>query len=289
MEHAADVDLPRTLHYAGAEITAVAAVVSNAAPSSWGTDKPLATDRMHLFLSIETSFADGYPGSDSRLPVDRFHLITADGSSIPAKAPSSDGEVPIPADGTARDLLVFAIDPALVAAARLSYDDGEHIPALVPLTGPVADSPYPIEAAPGSRATTDFATGCDPSPADVVLDAVAWDLDAGVGHDPDARLIQGKSSRAANGTRWVRIQATVTAQAGQCGGTFVNHEQFTMDADGKVIHPSNDTSVKLGDGESATVSHVFAVPEGVAKLSLLVGDADAEPHAFGLTVPADLP
>lgn len=284
----AGFDLPRSTTYAGVELTVDDASFSNGTLATYGQDEPEVDDAERLFLDLVLEFAEGYPGTDSLLPISKFAVVTADGTEIPAEGLEMAAELPITTSATTEATLAFELTEDDLDGASLVYDDAEHEPAVLPLDGDVAEAAYPIRSEVGETATADFPTGCEPVPADVELVATEWDVDGGV-DGTGAKIVEGQSSRALVGERWVRAEVRVTAGAGQCGGTHVNHEAFRVSADGSGVTPVNEPSESLEDGASTELTLGFAVPVDAEEVELVVGHADATTHAFALSVPDELP
>lgn len=283
VEEELDVDLPRTLTYAGVEVDIVAATVSNATPSTFGEDDPQVDDESRLYLEVATAFAEGFPGDDGVFPVDNFVIVTADDESIPAGGLGVSGEVPISASAETRTVLVFDVDPADLDGATFAYDNGENVPASVPIEGTVLDALYPIRTEVGEAAVPNLRTGCDPAPADVVLTALTWGVDGGVDAAGE-RLLAGRTSRALADHRILTVDLGVTARVGACGGTYANHQQVALEVDGEAMAPINSYSVTLADGDAAELIFAFEVPTDAGTIDLVVG-AEGGTHAFSVPTP----
>lgn len=281
----AGLDLPRTVVYAGVELTVTDAVWSNAQPPTYGDDEPTPGTAELFYLELSTRFVDGFPGTDALMPVSAFAVETADGTRVPARGTDFTDDVPVAASRESRAALAFQLDEDELAGAVLLYGDGTRIPARLPLTGDLPDSPYPIRVEVGTTVQPDLPTGCDPSPADVTLTAVEWDVDAGVGLDGE-KLAQGRSSRATLRNRWLRAELSVTATAGQCGGTYANSQTFRLLADGVAINPVNSDSYTLADGVAQPMSFLFEVPVDTAELALEIGRVGDDTASIDLDVPS---
>lgn len=283
VEEGLEIDLPRTLTYAGVEIDLVAATASNATPATFGDDAPEVDDVTRLYLEVATAYAAGFPGSQGVFPVGDFSLVTDDGSRIAAAGLGISGEVPVAAAGETRTVLVFEVEPADLDGAVLTYDNGENVPASVPIEGPVPDAVYPIRTEVGEAAVPNLRTGCEPAPADVVLTALTWGVDGGVDAAGE-RLLAGRTSRAAVDHRLLTVDLGVTARVGACGGTYANHQQVVLEVDGEAMAPINSYSVTLADGDAAELIFVFEVPVDAGELTLVVG-AEGGTHGFGVPTP----
>lgn len=216
----ADLDLPRTMTYAGVDISVIAATFSNATPSTVANDEPQVGDDELLYLELATVFVEGYPGANGLFNVDDFAIVTVTGDEIVGRGADNRSEVPVRDGSTSTAFVAFEATSDDLDGASLVLDDGEHERSEVPLTDDVPDAVYPIRTEVGTTSTAGLKSGCDPVPAQVELVATEWDVDGGVGVD-DERLIQGETSRVDAGERFVRAELSVTAGAGQCGGTFL--------------------------------------------------------------------
>ncbi|MBK5222900.1 MAG: hypothetical protein JJE52_08500 [Acidimicrobiia bacterium] len=181
---------------------------------------------------------------------------------------------------------VLVVDAAAadLDGADFVYDDGSRLAAVLPLTGSVPDDEYPLRTEVGEVVTVDFTTGCNPSPAELTLVALEWDVDGGVGAD-GKKLAAGRSSRTLADERWLRAQFAVVAGPGECGGTYPNHEQFRLSIDGLVGPPVNSYSLTLADGAGADLTFIYDVPVDASEVVLVAGADGATTHEFAVKVP----
>lgn len=280
----ADLELPRSVIYAGVELEVTGATWSNALPSSFGRDEPVLGEAELLFLELRTAFVDGFPGDDGFMPVRHFVIETDGGERLEATGVDDLAEVPVKASADGSAVLAFELDPDDLDGAKLVYADGEHVPATLPLEGEVPTSPYPIRTEIGEAAEPVLFTACDPAQADVELVAVEWDVDGGVGVD-GAKLARGRSSRAQVEHRWLRAEVVVTARTVPCGGTFANQETFRVEADGETIEPANVYSLTLEGGDTEPMTFLFEVPAEAAEVALDAGALGEQTATFELEVP----
>lgn len=280
----AELDLPRSVQYAGVDLRVGDAVWSNATPASYGRSEPMVGEDVLLYLEVTSGFVEGFPGDDGFMPLRHFVIETADGERHPATGVEYVAELPVLASSDTTVVMAFEVTEDDLAGAVFAYDDGEHVPALLPLTEEVEPSPYPIHDSVGHPAAPLLPTGCEPAPADVTLVAAEWDVDGGVGVDGQ-KLARGTSSRALVDHLWLRIELEVTARAGQCGGTFANQETFRVVADGTRIAPVNVLSLTLADGETQPMVYLYSVPDDAVEVALEAGAAGTEVATFDLDVP----
>ncbi len=283
----ADLDLPRSVTYAGVELELTGATFSNASPATFNRPEPSIGSDVLLFIELTTRFSDGYPGDDSFLPARHFVIETAAGDRLPATGVDFLAEVPVLTSADSDVVLSFEAGPDDLDGAVFVYDDTERVAARLPLTGAVPDSEYPLSVAVNGVAVPHLATGCEPVPTEVQLVTVEWDIDGGVAID-GTKLARGRSSRASVDHRFLRTMVEVTAGTGQCGGTFANQETFRLLADGTAIAPLNTYSLTLADGEVAPMTFLFELPVDSDEVALEAGARGAETATFTIEVP-DLP
>jgi hypothetical protein len=284
---AAEVEVPRTLAYAGALLTINRAIHSNATPHTYGDDDPDGSDETLLYLELSTDYATGYPGADARFPLEHLMIRTRDGSTIPAQALDQTG-VPIRSAITSTTTVYFAASQADLADASLVFDDGDHEPGVLPLTGPIPEPGYPDVQVAGARSEVVFPSGCGRSTSQVEVVGITWDLDAGLDADGQ-RVVTGRSARAAKGARMARIELDVVAGPDRCGGTFVNYQNVRLAIDGVVVPPLNTPSVTLQQGEGTAPVFGFEIPLSAGEVLLLIGVPDGEPWSVPVEIPAGLP
>jgi hypothetical protein len=283
----AGLDLPRTLEYAGAELTVARATFSNATPQSYGDQDPFIGDDELLFVEISTAYRDGYPGSDARFELQHLGIRTADGRHITARALDQSG-VRIQATTTTTATVFFSATADDLVDAALVFDDGDHLAGILPLHGSIPDSGYPVREQADLASPVVFPSGCGRSTAQVRIEALEWDIDAGVDHDGQ-RVVTGRSARATNGARLVRAAVTTIAGPDRCGGTFFNYENVRLSIDGVVHPPLNTPTATLQNGEGTTLIFGFEIPLDADELTLIVGAPDSDPWRVAVSVPAQLP
>jgi hypothetical protein len=282
----AGLDLPRTLSYAGAEVTITRATFSNATPHSYDRPDPDPSDIEVLFVELSTAYAESYPGSDARFALANVAIRTSDGRQFTARALDQSG-VPIQATTTTETTVYFDVTPGDLVGATLVFDDGNHLPGVLPLEGPIPDSGYPARDEPGATSPVVFPSGCGRSTSQVELVSIEWDIDAGVDQDGQ-RVVMGRSARASNGTRMARIELATVAGADACGGTFFNYENVRLSIDGVVNPPLNTPRATLQEGEGESLIFGFEIPLAVTELTLLVGAPDSDPWSHAITIPTHL-
>jgi len=112
-------------------------------------DHPTASDVAHAFL--ELTVANASLGIDIRLSDDVFGLVPAEGDALEVVR---GGFGAIKADSAADGFLAFEVSETFdLAAATLRIGRRPDTPALLPLSGSVPSSPYPIDLDVGGGVT----------------------------------------------------------------------------------------------------------------------------------------
>lgn len=284
-----DLQLPRGFTYAAIDFEVTAATRANVIPSTWNTSRKRASDDRFLFVEFTAGYVDDYPGNDAQIPIKNFLLVSPDGDTSRAEGVDTMGTVALKAGEDSPFTLAFHDPDGDLTGYQIHYDDRTHVPASVPLLGEVPTSPYPITVDVNEKASVEFKSGCTTGPAEVTLNSVEWDVDAGV--EPDGKLIaRGRSARALADTHFLRAHFTVVSGTGDCGGsTFPNENVFKAVLDGLRTGPVNPTSHSLNPGEGKEITYAFEVPDDTKQVEVLVGLDGATTHSFKITVPASLP
>lgn len=279
----AALDLPRQLVYAHMVFEFTSAQISDVTPNSYGREDERRGETPYLYLDFTVEFEQGYPGRTEEMNVADWRLHLSDGSVVSSEEVRAARRILIQPPDPREHSFAFDVVGHDLAGAVLTFDNGENIPAALPLDGPVPADPYPIRVSIDDDSKVEYEGGCFPAPGQVQLIDAEWDIDGGVDLDGGA-MVRAGTTRAANGELFVRIHVEVTADDGNCGGTVMSPKMFRMNTGTGYLEPLNIFIRELDDGEKAEIVWGFRVPVGSVP-SLEVGWEEGQTATFEIPGP----
>jgi hypothetical protein len=281
----AGVQLPRGFTYGNVEFELTKVEFSNASPGTYLDDEPEPTAEKLLYVSFTAAFEDDFPGVSDQWAVDDFQLVTASGRTIAASGVDFGSSISVSGRTPTEAAVVFPADEDEVDGAILRLDDGEHLPAEVPLDGPVPADPYPIAATVTGEAPVTYEGGCADATGTVKVLGGEWDVDRGT--DAEGGYITGSGTqRTKDDQRFLRVRVQAIAASGTCGGTIVTGDHFRLVVDGLPIGSENvSRSELLANGEGKEFVWGYPVPADAKEITLEVGTTGGTVASFPVTVP----
>lgn len=267
---------------------------TDAAATTVSRPDPPATTTSSLLVDVDLTATTS---ATNVFSADDFRLERLDGAPIAGQKLVDKGAEPsslqLRGRDSARATVVFPTD-SLVRDLRgyaLRVDRDERVPAVLPLTGPVA-APYPQALEAGAAGA--FASTLTPTCTDRYQTTVR-----SAGADLDGDLASfGGVKRAKRGQRWVTVVLQVTnvtpTPPGRSSTAMVcdafsgaySTVEVRLQADGRSVAPANPKSfeqIKLGSSGERT--HVFEV-DATARSLTLTGPAGEVLGRWPVTLPA---
>jgi hypothetical protein len=281
----AGVQLPRGFTYGNIEFELTKVEFSNASPGTYLEDEPEPTPEQMLYVSFTAAFEDDFPGVTDAWDVDWFQLVTADDRTVAASGVDFGSSITVNGRTPTEAAVVFPVDEDEIEGATFRLDDGEHLPAEVPLDGTVPTDPYPIAATVSGEAPVTYEGGCADATGTVKVLGGEWDVDRGV--NAKGEFITGTGTqRTLDDQRFLRVRVQAVAASGTCGGTIVTGDHFRLVVDGLPIGSDNvSRSELLANGEGAEFVWGYAVPTTAKVITLDVGTTGGTVASFPVTVP----
>jgi hypothetical protein len=249
--------LPRPVRYGGLQFSVVKGAITNQSP-----DGQLDPSHAYAYLDLTVQNPQG---ASSLIAPGLARLQLADGK---AYADGSQASVAVPAQASAELQAVFPVPvDATWADAQLVLGRPEKEPAVLPLTGPVPTSPYPLQLAATGEATAKSYT--------YKLTGATVDLD-----DKLQRVDQGK--------RFLRLtlQVARNGDSNDWGGKTVMAENFRLLVDGQPLAPLDAPNELINLNSSVPAEVVFVVPATASHVDLQVNeDGDS---GTAKTIPVNL-
>ena len=229
LEQRESTDVPRGAYFSDMTYTITDAVVTNATLRTYDGPAPEPGEDTHLVVHL--TVLNELNGRVQHFNLNFFKL---DVDSTPEDALQVPGQPVFTAQAasTVDVLIAFEVDTDFdFADATLIIAEPGTEPAMLPLTGAMAESGYPlaIDVATGDQQVTS-GNPCGTTMVVTPLDAEV-DLDARIDGVGSAGAIDG-SRRALEGERFIRIAMRATGDSGQCGGANVMDDLFRLRIDG---------------------------------------------------------
>jgi hypothetical protein len=248
--------------------TVTDAAVTNATLRSYISPTPVVGNQGYLILHL--TVLNELNGRVQHFNLNFFKLDVG-GASKPAVQVPNQPVFTAAAASTVDVLIAFEVDQDIdLKTATLVVAEPGTEPALLPLSGAVADSGYPftVEVATGEQQVTS-GNPCG-TPMVVTPLGAEVDLDARIDGIGTVSAISG-SRRAAEGERFIRLDVRATGISGQCGASNVIDDQFRLQVDGVPRGTVNNVNLLLRSGEAQDFQLLYRVPADASELVLLAG------------------
>jgi hypothetical protein len=267
--------LPRSTRFANVEFSLTGARIARQTPASYAAGgAPEPSDRQYAFLDLTAS--NRSVAVDIRLPDEVFQLVTDGATGLEVAA----GGVDSVAAGMATDsYLAFEVPDALdLAAAVLQIGRRPDTPALLPLSGTVPASGYPIEVDIRASVVGPGELWGDPVTFDLVGLVVSKDLTV-------ERCCPDTGPRADEDEVFVTFSLQATGPDNRYGDA-IGRDTVRLLVDG-VPRAAWDLPRKSSKGETIDFTASFVVPADVLTLELELGDSSAgTPGRIPIALPA---
>lgn len=264
--------LPRTGRYAFLDFTMNAAALGRIEPRTYLQESREASDDLHVFLELTM---DNRSESDAvNWPPNPMSLRLADGADIAPIMVSGRPHIGLAPLNSTDVVVAFAVpDGTDFTDASFVVRQADRIEAVLPLTGPVPDSPYPIllELA-GTGPAQSQGVGCRQS-LDVTVLGGRIDIDL---LDAPWPSTYG-ARRAVTGDRFLSVDVRVLNNGGsRCGGGASNFssDDVRLIVDDTPLAPITFVNLAIPLDATDEATFDFAFPEDAETLVFTIGSTD---------------
>lgn len=267
--------LPRSTEFANIEFSLTGARAVRQTPASYAAGgQPEPSDHTYAFLDLTARNTS--VRVDIRLPDDVFQLLVDDGSALEV---TGGGFGSVDADTTTDGFLAFELPDGFdLAAAALQIGRRPDTPALLPLSGDVPTSGYPIEV---------DLRGSVVGPGQVWGEPVTFDLNSVVISKDLAveRCCPTTGPRADEDEVFVTFNLQATGPENRYGD-WVGRRTVRVLVDG-VSRVAWDVPTLESHGETVDFAASFVVSSATRELVLELGDSSAgAPGRIPIPLPA---
>jgi hypothetical protein len=264
----ASVQLPRTVTYAGLEVS-LTKVTATVGEDGSGSNVP----GVQLDMTAKNNLS-----KEADLTTEEVSLLAADSSRAEATSLKHDqttSSIPVVAGGKVTATAFVPVPNGTdLSGYSFSISEKDKFPASVPLSGTPPTSGYPLTvAAPGETAQVQFSNGS----------TVAWRVES------VQIVLDDGDARADKDSRWALVK--VRMQAGKYSEAISDDSMKLVvdDLPGSAANGYPDRGIfVLNANEGKEATYVYKLPAQFTKVSVLAGDPTNGPtatHDFALTVP----
>jgi hypothetical protein len=266
-----DLDLPRETTYVDATWTVDEVTYQGVGVDEFGVETPPAAV---VSFTVQNT---GEQAADMEMLADRLRLLGPDGNAIVAEyGTGGEGET-VTVNGTASFEAAFPLDTGVEPEALEDYTfqiglDG-NVPALIPLSGEMAPSDYPLtlDGMPASVDGVILGNGTSVDTGDATLRAITAQV-----------VLDWAGQRADDGTRFLVVNAEVHINNGS--QAYIVEDDLGVSIDGLAQEQVDEevplSTADLSEGKTAAVMWVFVIPAD-GKEGVFHFGSQSEPGAKG--------